>query len=75
MLILQAVTTTGCCEESMLSLRHRTDLHDVGRGKVKVSVIKMQKKTTTIGDQHLIIRVKSYLDVSSLAIHHLSVWI
>ncbi|CAF2074426.1 unnamed protein product [Brassica napus] len=57
MLILQAVTTTGCCEESMLSLRHRTDLHDVGRGKVKVSVIKMQKKTTTIGDQHLIIRL------------------
>ncbi|CAN6866993.1 unnamed protein product [Brassica oleracea] len=49
MLILQAVTTTGCCEESMLSLRHRTDLHDVGRGKVKVSVIKMQKKTTTMG--------------------------
>ncbi|KAH0922432.1 hypothetical protein HID58_022450 [Brassica napus] len=50
MLILQAVTTTGSCEESMLSLRHRTNQHDVGRGKVKVSVIKMKKKTTTIGD-------------------------
>uniref|UniRef100_M4FB18 Uncharacterized protein n=1 Tax=Brassica campestris TaxID=3711 RepID=M4FB18_BRACM len=31
-------------------LRHRTNQHDVGRGKVKVSVIKMKKKTTTIGD-------------------------
>ncbi|KAH0930349.1 hypothetical protein HID58_016076 [Brassica napus] len=30
--------------------------HDVGRGKVKISVIKMKKKTTTIGDHHFIIR-------------------
>ncbi|KAG5379395.1 hypothetical protein IGI04_027237, partial [Brassica rapa subsp. trilocularis] len=29
--------------------------HDVGRGKVKISVIKMKKKTTTIGDHHFII--------------------
>ncbi|CDY40454.1 BnaA04g20630D [Brassica napus] len=39
------------------TLRAILDLHDVGRGKVKISVIKMKKKTTTIGDHHFIIRL------------------
>ncbi|KAH0910953.1 hypothetical protein HID58_034274 [Brassica napus] len=56
---IHVITTTQDKSGKVLDIcfKDLTEEHDVGRGKVKVSVIKMKKKTTTIGDQHLIIRL------------------